>query len=292
VRASTGLARILAIAILGAALWFPARAQAAESFDGCTGYIDALPATISAPGTWCLRKDLHSAASDWYGILVDADDAVLDCKGFQVDGRQADNVLTEGVFMYGNLPHDRVTVRNCTVRGYSDGIWVIGNEGVVADNRVIEAGRNGIAISGDNGSIRRNRVTRTGGGPDGEARGIQAYGSVDILDNDVVGFAMDPGQRYIEGIVSGGFGSVVQGNRVRLANASDPAPGMSVSGILLIDPDAVTVRDNLVVGTGDAVGIACLYGPDGAGVITRDNLLAGVAQALTCTDGGGNAASP
>lgn len=290
-RASTGLARILAIAILGAALWLPARAQAAESFDGCTGYIDALPADIVAPGTWCLRKDLRNAPGDWYGIVVKAGDVVLDCHGFQLDGRQADNVLTEGVFMYGNLPHDHVTVRNCTVRGYSDGIWVIGNEGVVADNRVIEAGRTGIAISGDNGAIRRNRVMRTGGGPDGEARGIQAYGSVDILDNDVFGFATGADQNRIEGIVSGDFASVVQGNRVRLANATDPAPVVDVVGILLIDPDSTTVRDNVVVGTGDARGIGCLYGP-GSSVIVRDNLLAGVAQATTCTDGGGNAASP
>ena len=285
------MARIWAIAILAGVLWLPARALAAESFDGCTGYIDSLPAEIVAPGTWCLRKDLRSASSDWYGILVDADDVVLDCKGFQVDGRQADNLLTEGIFMYGNAPHDRVTVRNCTVRGYSDGIWVIGNEGVVAGNRILAAGRNGIIVSGENGAVRRNRVIRTGGGPDGDARGIVGYGTVDILDNDVVGFAAGSEQTRIDGIVISQYGSVVRGNRVRLANATDSAPGLIATGILLINPDAVIVRDNVVVGSGDARGVGCLYAP-GSSAVVRDNLLAGVDQALTCTDGGGNASSP
>ena len=33
-------------------------AQAAESYDNCTGFIDSLPATISTHGVWCLRKNL------------------------------------------------------------------------------------------------------------------------------------------------------------------------------------------------------------------------------------------
>ena len=34
--------------------------SAAESYDGCTGFIDEIPATITIQGVWCLRQDLTS----------------------------------------------------------------------------------------------------------------------------------------------------------------------------------------------------------------------------------------
>ena len=44
-------------------------AVAGESYDNCVGFIDALPATITTQGTWCLRQDLDSAATS--GIMIE-----------------------------------------------------------------------------------------------------------------------------------------------------------------------------------------------------------------------------
>ena len=38
-------------------------AAAAESYDSCLGFIDALPATITTQGTWCLRQNLDTSAT-------------------------------------------------------------------------------------------------------------------------------------------------------------------------------------------------------------------------------------
>ena len=36
-------------------------ASAAESYDGCSGFITVLPATIDTQGVWCLKQDLATA---------------------------------------------------------------------------------------------------------------------------------------------------------------------------------------------------------------------------------------
>jgi hypothetical protein len=222
---------------------------------------------------------------------------VVDCNGFQIDGRTSTMFLTEGIFMYGNQPHARVTVRNCTVRGYSDGIWLIGNEAVVEDNRILGAERYGIVVSATNSLVRRNQVLQTGGlTGDSTTRGIEVGGVADIIDNVVSGFSTSPDQYDVQGITvnngigDDGIGGTVRGNRVRMDNASHPAPGTTrVRAIWVFDTVGTVVRDNILVGEGVGKGIDCFYGA--ASAVAKDNFLVDMPQATTCTDGGGNSVS-
>jgi len=44
-------------------------AAAAESYDACVGFIDALPAVITTQGIWCLRQNLDTSAAS--GNMID-----------------------------------------------------------------------------------------------------------------------------------------------------------------------------------------------------------------------------
>src|SRR4249919_153681 len=79
--------RSIATVLLAGLLWLalPCSAEAAESYDSCKGYITSLPATISTPGTWCLKQNLSSLASTGSGINITAKDVTLDCNDFLLD---------------------------------------------------------------------------------------------------------------------------------------------------------------------------------------------------------------
>jgi len=51
-------------------LVLPVLAQAAESYDNCSGYIDSLSTYIGKQGNWCLRKDLSTAITSGAAIAV------------------------------------------------------------------------------------------------------------------------------------------------------------------------------------------------------------------------------
>ncbi|HEY0661599.1 MAG TPA: hypothetical protein VGD21_09825, partial [Lysobacter sp.] len=76
-------AGIAVLAILLAGPVAPAPAQAAQSYDNCTGFIDSLPATITTQGTWCLRKDLSTAMSSGNAITIATNNVTIDCNDFK-----------------------------------------------------------------------------------------------------------------------------------------------------------------------------------------------------------------
>src|SRR5690606_35026428 len=46
------------------------RTAAAETFDTCVGFIDSVPATITAQGTWCMDGNLGTSISSGNAITV------------------------------------------------------------------------------------------------------------------------------------------------------------------------------------------------------------------------------
>ena len=59
----------LCLGTVAVLLAFHPREARAETYQTCAGFIDALPATITTQGVWCLRKDLGTAmASGWPNI--------------------------------------------------------------------------------------------------------------------------------------------------------------------------------------------------------------------------------
>lgn len=265
--------------------------QAAESYDACTGTVTALPYTISTPGTWCVKQNLATAAIGGNAITINASDVTLDCNGFKLDGSAAGaGTATRGVYASGR---SGVTVRNCAVRGFQQGIALFGTGGghLVERNRATASTYAGIWVEGDGSIVRDNQVTQTGGSTaTPHAYGIYARYIVDVADNTVSGVAGTSGQSgNVMGIyTSGNVGGTVVGNRIHGLLKTGTLP---VRGIFNYQSSRVVmVRNNL---TGDAssgsVGIYCTNSTSRA----KDNVVSGFAAGLSaCGDGGRNDITP
>ena len=280
----------IAIATLAAFAGASGPAAAAESYDGCFGFIDALPATITTQGTWCLRQNLDTSATTGNMIEIQTNNVTIDCNGFRMRGSDGGASTTAtGIYANGRL---NLAIRHCTIRGFQVGIQVDAGSGYLVEDNLLDQNRLiGIATVGAAGSIvRRNIVTNSGGAPASSAAyGIYADG--DVIDNVVDGAAGADSlvNFWAYGIYSPGdtdfnFGIVIQGNRIRnlAPKGTGTAIGISSNG------RGVSVRDN-------AIGQACLT--TGFGIAcadntshVRDNVLLKYATgiAVACHDAGGN----
>jgi hypothetical protein len=277
-------------AALGTGLSLPARA--AESYGNCTGFIDTVPATITTPGTWCLRRDLNTAIMSGIAIHIAASSVTLDCNHFTTDG-------FDGGFetqAYGVYAGDRlnVSIRNCNIRGFATGILLDGGSNGVAPGFLVERNtlnghtRTGIFVRGAGSTIRGNRVLDIGTGEpldgsvgDRNIYGITAWNGVDVIDNTVKGIGIPiPSEVGAYGIrtINNGAGSVI-GNRIRRLGLW-AGPANAVYGIYNVNSRGLIIRDNDIQGPGAStvggVGLRCSSTPATA----RDNVIAGFATAI------------
>jgi hypothetical protein len=269
------------LAGLAALVFFHAPAvQAAQSYDNCTGFIDALPATISTQGTWCLRHDLTTAVTAGAAITIATNNVTVDCNDFKVGG------LAAG-------PSTQVTVRHCSLRGFYRGIYLTGstldNTGghLVENNRLDNNTRTGIRVDGEGSIVRGNVVRDTGGSTAarGIAYAINTVGNVDIHDNTVSGVAPladGTGSAISFGIrVDGSTGGSIEHNRVRGLTSLGTG---NASAIATFTGFYNSLRDNHVIGPGDA-GLSCngaMESAKGNNVFDFTNSMPG------CDDDGGN----
>jgi len=278
--------------LLAILLSAPFAAQAAESYDNCTGYITSVPATISTQGTWCLKQDLATNIASGAAITINTNNVTIDCNDFKIGGLAAG----VGTATYGIFAQDRLnaTIRHCNIRGFYVGVFFNGASGgghSIEDNRFDGNTRFGMLIEGDGSVIRRNRIFDTGG-TTGLANvfGIYSQFSVDILDNTISDVVATTGS---DGAASGIYTDFNAGGRISGNGVSGlMKDGAGVEyGIYNINSDRVSLRGNYVVGTVStgSVGIGCTSSHDGA----RDNEITGFVTAVaTCTDGGGNTVIP
>jgi hypothetical protein len=276
------MTRILTCLALGMGAWLamPTPAQAAQSYDNCTGFISSVPATITTQGTWCLDKDLATSMTAGYAITISANNVTIDCNHFKIGGLGA-GAGTEaiGVFAWSRL---NATVRNCNIRGFQVGLYFSDGGGhLVEDNSFDGNTLYGILVSSFGSTIRSNLVIDTGGSTaaTGMAVGIHGANGADILDNTVNGVAPTGGNAYAYGIHSGYNGSV-NGNRVR---ALAPAGTGVAYGIFSDGPGRDIIRGNDVQGPGPSVtgGVGIYCGSNAA--TTRDNVIAGFETGIsTC----------
>src|SRR5688572_18530592 len=149
--------------LVAASLFFPLSAQAAESYDNCTGYITTVPTTITTQGTWCLKNDVSTAIGSGAAITVGVNNVTLDCNNFKLGGLGAGT----GTLVKGIHAKDRVgvTVRHCNIRGFHYGVLFEGGAGHVVENSAFLgntfAGTSATTV--DNVIIRDNVFTDTGG---------------------------------------------------------------------------------------------------------------------------------
>jgi len=276
---------LLAVALLAPVLPLPA--HAAQSYDNCTGFIDALPATISTQGTWCLRHDLSTNIVSGHAITIATNNITIDCNDFKLGGLSAGT----GTTAYGIVADNRLnlTVRHCNIRGFGYGLFAYGGGHVVEDNGFDGNTYRAVDVEGAGSTIRGNRVIDTGGSSSltGFATGIRAIGGVDILDNTINGVAATPsgsGNATAYGVYtdSNGEGSVA-GNRVRGLAASGTGTNY---GIYNSSSGRMVVRDNDLQGNAvvGSIGVHCSDNQATA----RDNVIGGFATGVSNCLSSGN----
>jgi hypothetical protein len=276
--------RILTLAsIAGAAGLFAATGvSAAESFDNCTGFISALPATISTPGVWCVDRDLATGLASGQAIRINTSHVTIDCNDYRVRGSAGTATNTTGIFASAK---SNITVRNCALRGFRRGVDLTGTGHVVEDNRFDANTYAAIFVDADAATIRRNLVNETGGpGSGGSAIGIYATGTMDITDNTVSGVAAAPeSNSSVYGIITYfNLSGQILRNRVR---GLVPGGTGASHGIYNTNSTRVIVRSNDVVHAPGAgtTGIRCTNSQGRA----IDNVVLGFVTSVSgCTDDG------
>lgn len=220
---------IVVLLAIVATAWAPSRLHAAESYDSCTGFIDAVPATITTQGVWCLRKDLATAINSGNVITVANNNITIDCNGFKLGGLAAGNA-SQANGIYANA-RQNTTIRQCTIRGFRHGILLDGASGgghLVEDNRMDNNLVAGIFIDGTRNLAQRNLVFDTGGATSVSSRfAISIAG--DAIDNQVDGVYSATANSSVYGIRVSNAGTV-RHNRVRNLTPSGAGLAHGISG--------------------------------------------------------------
>lgn len=264
-------------------------AAAAESYDNCRGFVTSLPATLTAPVTYCLKQNLSTPITSGEAILVTVNNVTIDCNGYRIVDQAGTATQAVGIRADSRA---NLTLRNCVVRGFHRGLETSGSGSsghVIEDNRFEINRKAAMVLVGSGHHVRRNLLVDNGGmAAEGETFGIVAHGDVDIVDNTIDG--VNPvgdasGRRWSTGIrTANNLAGTVSGNRVRSLVAS--GGGIEV-GIDNIGNDAVVMSDNIVNGRGTpgSYGLRCA---DPSGVSVRNVVLRFPNGLGGCADGGGN----
>jgi len=289
IRSSISSFMLLILVLLLAA---PRVAQAAESYDNCTGFITSIPTVISTQGTWCLKQDLATAMTSGNAITINTNNVTVDCNDYKLGGLAA-GIGTQA-WGISATDHLNATVRHCNIRGFEYGIVFQGSGSgghTIEDNRFDNNTDTGIYVSGDGSVVRRNRVFDSGGSTSfQDAWGIYSNDSVDILDNTISGVAATAGSGgSAVGIqTTNDLDSSISGNRIRgLLHAG----AGSAYGIENLGDTRVTMRDNDLIGDGGSGsnGVFCMSGTSSA----QGNLLSHFQTAIGgCSGDGGNVTHP
>ena len=199
----------------------------------CTS-ITTVPATISAPGKYCLAKDATVNLASGFGININANDVTLDCDGRQLINTSSVNTGTS-VGIQANYRHN-VVIKNCRVIGG----WMNGID-VYQDN------------TKQNTSYYNQVLDNYVAGP--LWHGIRAYGSaIEVIGNTVYDIGGKLNQ-YAIGIRVGGYASgfrlhVVNGNKVIGTNS----PYSAAYGIFSDNTQSGAFLDNGIAGTSSGEG--------------------------------------
>jgi len=284
------------LGLLAAFAALPSTARAAESFDNCRGFIDSLPATINTQGVWCLRKDLATAQATGESIRIWTNNVTIDCNGYKLGGLAAGAATQTTGIMTNSATN--VTVRNCNIRGFQQGLQLYGTaEGygghLVEDNRFEGNTSEAINVGGDGTVVRRNLVLDTGGGSGGGSpSGINANGNIDIVDNIISGaMAGNDSTAAPSGIKAiGNTSGTISGNRIRRLVPL----GTYFYGIILNGAGTPVVAGNHIVlhpaPAGNGYGVRC---NSSSTALVRDNVISGFTFDISaCIDAGGNYSPP
>lgn len=280
--------RFARVSVFVLAVSLSPHATAAEAYDNCTGFIDALPAVITTQGTWCLRKDLTTNISSGQAIDIRTNNVTLDCNHFKIGNLSAPQPFQA----FGVHAADRgnIAIRHCTIRGFFTGTYLVGGFGhLVEDNRVDGARSVGLWVDADQSIVRRNHVTDIGlGGTVGNTSGITAQGDSMLVEGNYISSIVgtpDP-EGNARGIVFSGLASLVRGNFI-----TSVLPGAGVAaGIRTANGDDSVIEGNVVVNPNPTAGHGLDVNAGSDRPVCLNNRIRGFTTSAidTCIDGGGN----
>jgi hypothetical protein len=95
--------------------------------------INTVPAVITLPGVYCLKRSFVTAIAAGAAIEIKADDVVLDLNGWSLTGTGDFGTEAVGIAADGR---EKITIRNGTVRGFRAGIQLLGLAGRTRENIV------------------------------------------------------------------------------------------------------------------------------------------------------------
>lgn len=232
--------RVIVLGLVAIAGIVASEAANADSLH-CTE-IASLPATISAPGLYCLKQDLSTSITSGNAITVSANAATIDLNGFKLGGVGGGSGSTASG-INANF-RDNITMRNGTIRGFNVGVTVSGNQNIVEGLRIEGATLQGLVVAGGGTLVQNNMIENIGTNGSTALRGILAI-----------------------------FGPhVIRGNVINRVAGSAPA------GIFLSSPQGVTVEDNNISDiAGNGYGIRSTFpnGGNDPGNVVRDNVIHG-----------------
>jgi hypothetical protein len=247
---------LAAIAVSG--LIAPAAARA-----GCIA-ISSIPATLSAPGQYCLTKNYTVNLTKGNAITIATNGVTLDCAGHTIRNTATSDVGTSNGISMGS--RNDIVIKNCRIiGGFNTGINVFqfnnsGNKNfyVTVDNNYV-AGPflHGIRAWGSAIEVTNNRVYDIGGQKDSDAFGIRVGGGVgfkfQLVRGNLVTGTNSP-YRNAYGIYSdGSIASLFLENGIVGSSGAEGFTGYGVQ----INGSFNRVTDNHVTdsGTPNSVGI-------------------------------------
>jgi hypothetical protein len=284
---------VLAAALLLLGAMAPRAVVAAEKSASCGSVIVSLPATIDTPGSWCLTANLTTNIVSGNAIAIAANNVVLDCNGFRIDGYGAgDTSSAVGISATGRR---NITIRNCEVRGFLFGAYLddqsqpTSGRHLVEDNVFNQNHYVGVYVGGDGSTVRRNQVLQTQAPASGGAAfALETSGVVDIVDNTI--YHVEATDAAAIGILTNfNVGGTVRGNRIAwvgLDSGTGPVLAMRHQNASA----RMTIRGNVLSGDASAgsIGIECNTTTD----VTKSNSILGWDIAISECANNGNTIKP
>jgi hypothetical protein len=228
------------------ALYWVANAAVAQS---CTP-INALPASLTASGNYCLTQSLSSAVSSGAAISVSAADVHIDLGGFVLDGTAAGTASTASGVIYSSTQRG-LRIRNGTIRGFlaatNAGVLASNPNAIVLEDLRIESSRgHGLIVVGDHSIVRRVVIDGvTPFGTQTTAMGITGFGNRQRYnDVDIMGVA-EPAGGVGAGIsCSSCIASIVENSRIAGGAGGGTFRGMWLGGASVARRNAINNADD------------------------------------------------
>ena len=247
------------------------------------------PATISAPGTYCLANDYTTSASTGPSLTIASNDVTLDCQQHTLKNTSTfNNGSASGIYLTNR---NNVTIRNCRiVGGYTIGIQVTQNNTVPNKNYYINIENNyvagpylyGILAYGSAIELTGNRVYDIGGQLNTYAMGIRLGGypsgfRFHILKDNVVAGTNSPYNNAYGIYSDNSSASILVHNAVSGFTATNTA--FRGYGIRLAGTEN-RISDNHILG-GGATGYGIFTSADGQNAC-YDNYVRAATRTVGC----------